>query len=72
MYLSSGAVMDGLVFSAWQVDANPSQAQPRRGGFAKQAGGKTRLSMQLFNMRGGAAGVGSSPHLLPLSHHALW
>lgn len=41
MYLSSGAVMDGLAFSPWQVDGKRRGKQPRHqgglwGGFAKQ------------------------------------
>lgn len=44
MYLSSGAVMDGLVFSPWQVDGKRCGERQRhrgglRGGFAKQLGG---------------------------------
>lgn len=40
MYLSSGAVMDGLVFSPWQVDGTHRSKQQQRfggGGFAKEA-----------------------------------
>lgn len=58
MYLSSGAVMDGLAFSPWQVDGKRRGKQPRHqgglwGGFAKQlwVGGRRGL-LQLFNMKG--------------------
>lgn len=69
MYLSSGAVMDGLVFSPWQVDG-------KRGGGTGEDCGEDLLSNCGWEGGGGVAAIiqherGSFQHLLSLSHHAL-
>lgn len=69
MYLSSGAMMDGLVFSPWQVDG-------KRGGGTGEDCGEDLLSncgwegggvsSQLFNMKGDHF---STCFLFPIMHY---
>lgn len=69
MYLSSGAVMDGLVFSPWQVDGKRSSGTGEDCGedllsnCGWEGGG---VSLQLFNMKGDHF---STCFLFPIMHY---